>query len=399
MKGRAQIASGIQTRSIWLNVLITSVLALGVCVWAQSGAEESTGRGVEIVPILDAEGKQVGMYEGSFALVLGASDYTDNQAWGDLPSVINETDQIREALIEQGFSVRRVLNPDEDTLKDEVENFIDDHGFNKNNRLLIFFSGHGYSRTVRSGQQGYLVPVDAPDPRRNERGFLRKALPMTRVISWCKEIEAKHVLFLFDSCFSGSVFEARSTFPEVPPQINDYTSRPVRQFISAGKSNELVPAQSAFVKVFLRGLNGEADLTKDGYITGTELGMYLNEKVLYYKTGQTPQFGKIRDPSLDEGDFVFRLTKLNKAPLKERFPKIFPIIGNSQLIAPTIATEIIGIYQAVLISQDWESVEDLIEALESVTPGDLKTGQEFATFWANNKSRWIAPPPVVTPKP
>ncbi len=46
----------------------------------------------------------------------------------------------------------------------------------------------------------------------------------------------------------------------------------------------------------------------DEYVTGTELGMYLTEKVLGYATYQTPQYGKIRDPDLDEGDFVFQIT-------------------------------------------------------------------------------------------
>jgi hypothetical protein len=31
--------------------------------------------------------------------------------------------------------------------------------------------------------------------------------------------------------------------------------------------------------------------------------------VLAYDIGQTPQYGKIRDPELDEGDFVFRITR------------------------------------------------------------------------------------------
>ena len=48
-------------------------------------------------------------------------------------------------------------------------------------------------------------------------------------------------------------------------------------------------------------------MDRDGYLTGTELGMYLHKKVLSYNTGQTPQYGKIRDPDLDEGDFVFAL--------------------------------------------------------------------------------------------
>ena len=39
--------------------------------------------------------------------------------------------------------------------------------------------------------------------------FFRKSLKMTRVLSWAKEIESKHALFVFDSCFSGSVLRSR----------------------------------------------------------------------------------------------------------------------------------------------------------------------------------------------
>ena len=43
--------------------------------------------------------------------------------------------------------------------------------------------------------------------------------------------------------------------------------------------------------------------------------MYLHDKVLYYRTGQTPQHGKIRDPMLDAGEFVFVLPKDQPADL------------------------------------------------------------------------------------
>jgi len=123
-------------------------------------------------------------------------------------------------------------------------------------------------------------------------------------------MEANHALFLFDSCFSGTVFKAKA-LPETPPHISAMTARPVRQFIAAGDAGEEVPAKSVFAQCFVRGLEGEADLSEDGYVTGSELGLYLREKVMYYKTGQTPQYGKIRDPDLDEGDFVFALSGVN----------------------------------------------------------------------------------------
>jgi hypothetical protein len=67
-----------------------------------------------------------------------------------------------------------------------------------------------------------------------------------------------------------------------------------------------------FKRCLLIGLEGDADLTGDGYITGSELGMYLSDKVVNYThRRQHPQYGKINNPDLDRGDFIF-------VPLKAR---------------------------------------------------------------------------------
>ncbi|MGD8770888.1 MAG: caspase family protein [Desulfobacterales bacterium] len=290
------------------TIIAALIITFGVC--------HGQTKGIGVVSIKDSSGRQIGLYKGSYALVFGVSDYT--AGWPKLPSVVEETKLVQIALENAGFIVRRVLNPNEEILKREFEQFIDRYGYERDNRLLVFFSGHGYSR--RKGAKGYLVPVDAPDPRKNEREFLGKALPMSQVIAWCRQIEAKHALFLFDSCFSGTIFKTKA-LPEIPPHISEITSRPVRQFITAGDAGEEVPAKSVFAHAFIRGLRGEGDLTKDGFITGTELGLFLHDKVLYYNTGQTPQYGKIRDPELDEGDFVFNISiqeppKAIKQPIK-----------------------------------------------------------------------------------
>ena len=47
----------------------------------------------------------------------------------------------------------------------------------------------------------------------------------------------------------------------------------------------------------------------DDYITGEELGFYLKHQVPKYNKAQHPQYGKINDPHLDQGDFVFVLPK------------------------------------------------------------------------------------------
>ena len=56
-------------------------------------------------------------------------------------------------------------------------------------------------------------------------------------------------------------------------------------------------------------------------MTGVELGMYLQKQVPRYQTGQTPQYGKILDPYLDEGNFVFEVGNRRRPPT----PKIEPI--------------------------------------------------------------------------
>jgi hypothetical protein len=60
------------------------------------------------------------------------------------------------------------------------------------------------------------------------------------------------------------------------------------------------------------GLKGEADANGDGYVTGTELGEFLQDNVINYSKGaQHPQYGKIRHPLLDKGDFVFQLPSVD----------------------------------------------------------------------------------------
>ncbi len=273
-----------------LFILITGLLTLQ--------AYAST-RGIS-VNIRDQSGKQVGMYEKSHALLIGVSDYT--AGWPDLGTIPSELKHVESILKNQGFNTVTVINPDSKRMKQSFEDFINEYGYNENDRLLFFFSGHGYSQ--KNGTKGYLVPTDAPNPEKDRKGFLRKALNMSQIITWSRQMETKHALFLFDSCFSGAIFKTKA-LPKTPPHITAFTARPVRQYITAGSAGEEVPAKSVFTPSIVRALEGEADLNRDGYVTGTEMGMFLNEKVMGYNNQQTPQYGKIKDPDLDRGDFVF----------------------------------------------------------------------------------------------
>ncbi len=284
-------------QNYWWTILLMILFLSATVLQAQS-------RAIRPVNIQIPNEGEVQLYQGSHALVIGVSDYQDN-AWVDLDSVGADVKAVRETLEEQGFVVETLMNPTKNRLLNGITDFIDTHGYEQENRLLFYYSGHGHTQERNGRKFGYLVPVDAPNPFENEKVFYRKSLKMEQVISWSKQIESKHALFVFDSCFSGSVLQSRAI--TVPEDISYLTAKPVRQFISAGSANQTVPSESVFRPLFIRGINGKADLDKDGYVTGNELGMYLQKQVSYYETGQTPQYGKIRDPYLDEGNFVFEV--------------------------------------------------------------------------------------------
>ena len=259
------------------------------------------------VIVNDIEGQQHNLYEESYALVIGASEYTNG--WTKLPGVKHDIKAVSAMLIEQGFNVETVENPDHKKLERAFDIFIDNYGRAKahvNRRLLFYFSGHGYTHKQSYGQNmGYIVPVDAPNPNDDLSGFLNKAMDMQQVQTLALQIQSKHALFVFDSCFSGSIF----SLPRSTPAVISYkTNLPVRQFITSGSAGETVPDESIFAKQFVAAIKGKGDLNGDNYVTGTELGYYLEDTVVNYSTdAQHPQYGKIRNPNLDKGDFVFLL--------------------------------------------------------------------------------------------
>ena len=150
--------------------------------------------------------------------------------------------------------------------------------------------------------------------------------------------------------------------------------KPVRQFLTAGDADEKVPARSFFTPLFIRALDGEADLTRDGYVTGTELGVYLRQNLSEYTKAQHPQFGTIRDPYLDQGDIVFRPTKApsiatSPSPSPRPVPPVTPPVTlpppsnpptepRSTLISSTTSVDYTPLRQ-LLQQKKWKEADDI----------------------------------------
>jgi hypothetical protein len=294
------------------NRFVLSCLFLGLSlVFGDFQALEAFAEQRGIVPVPSVKSSRIEVtegislqkiYQGSYALVIGANNYSSG--WPDLPGVKKDVKEVKTALMKKGFLVTVITDPTKRELEKAFDNFISQYGLEEENRLLIYFAGHGHTQKLSYGRQmGYLVPVDAPNPEENLNGFLANGMDMQQIEVYAKRIQARHAIFLFDSCFSGSFFSLNRA---IPKSVQYKIKLPVRQFITSGSAGEEVSDDSVFRKMFVSALNGEGDSNQDGFLTGTELGEFLKNKVIDYTKGsQHPQYGTIRDPNLDKGDFVF----------------------------------------------------------------------------------------------
>jgi len=276
-----------------------AIILLSVFFTATYANAQERGMKPIKVPV---DGKPTTLYTNSHALLIGVAEY--KSGWSQLPGVRDDINRVRGALEHNGFTVNVVMNPNSNQLYKAFTDFISKYGQNLDNRLLFFFAGHGYTLKTAYGEElGYIVPVNAPNPNYDPSGFQNTAMEMAQVEIYARRLQAKHALFIFDACFSGTLFSNTRAIPEI---ITYKTTLPVRQFITSGSAEETVPDKSIFAEQFIRALDGEADYDRNDYSTGSELGEYLQSTVVNYTHNmQHPQYGKIRSPNLDKGDFVF----------------------------------------------------------------------------------------------
>jgi len=284
-------------RQVLRNFLITLLL---IAFLSPASYLFAASRGIQVV---SKKGQPLYLYKDYHAVVIGVSDYDH---WPKLPNAVKDTEEVAGKLREMGFKVKLITNPDSRQLKSTLSEIARRLGTEQNRALILYYAGHGETTTLADGTElGYIIPKDCPLQILDPLGFDTKAVSMKEIEMLALKVRSKHMLVMFDSCFSGSLFALSRA---APTDISEKSAKPVRQFMTAGGANETVPDRSIFKVCLLQGLDGEADYNRDGYVTASELGLYLQTKVVNYTRGaQHPQFGKINNPYLDKGDFIFVL--------------------------------------------------------------------------------------------
>ena len=296
-------------------------------------SQSETRPGIQVFIQPDPSRPAIPLYRKSYALVVGISNYVD---WRVLNNAVEDAEKVALALDRNGFEVRLERDLTGEKLIEVFQEWFLSVGQEEDARLLVWFAGHGHTieRPAGGASNAYIVASDAPNPNSAPPSakiessvlFKRRSLPLSRFGEYMKEANARHILVIFDSCFSGTIFSAvRSQ----SPAISMYTSLPARQFITSGKAGQVVSDDGMFRRLFVAAIAGEdpeADSNGDGYVTANELGLFLQQKVTNLtRNRQTPDFGGLREEGYDRGDFIFATSRFSSsvdtipAKLEEQF--------------------------------------------------------------------------------
>lgn len=261
---------------------------------------------VGVILFLVATDMRAQFFQRSFALVIGVDRYP-SESWGDLGYAKKDAKGVAAFLISQGFEVIPLY--DHEAKKQRIISEMQNLGriLTNNDRVLVFFSGHGYTEEIGGQDWGYIVPFDGG-------GDSASYISMEELQTLAKKMgKARHQLFIMDSCFGGHLVTkgGHGVSLNHPNYLREITNRPARQIITAGGKGQRVVdngpmGYSVFTGYLLEALQiGNADLDGDGYITFQELASYLTPRAS--NSYQTPASGYL--PGHGAGEFIFRSPK------------------------------------------------------------------------------------------
>ena len=264
------------------------------------------------------------IYGKSHAVVIGIDDYRyDSAELPDLNGAVADAKAVAKELSQnRGFTVDVFLN-NQATLDKLNRYFINlPQKVGPNDRLLVYFAGHGISQKLGDKTRGYLLPHDA----RIVDGTVSNSLWMRMLQMYLSNSNARHILYIADACYSGMGLDESTmrSAAVIPDRYQKVAFDSAHIAISAGGSTEKVKdavpcpdvdedKHGLFTCHFLSGLRqGYADHNNDGVIQSSELIAHVENMVREQSGGaQNPRGFRVGD-----GDFLFANPQIDKVKEK-----------------------------------------------------------------------------------
>jgi hypothetical protein len=250
------------------------------------------------------------------ALLIGNSHYRDSR-WPQLDDIPLQLDALRKGLEAHFDTVQVEEDLETEQLRPKLNAFLRNYGNDSTARLFIYYAGHGYTELIRqrSEYRGYITGIDTPALDGTTRAYdtaRLKAISTAEIRASLEDVLAHSILFLFDSCFAGTIFTDRAgndpPRPLIPEVVSGLMKNQSRDIITAGNKDQRVPAHSPIPDLFLEALNGAADPYRHGVISSVDIYTYLLDRVTQIRNiSLTPQQGRLPNPVFAEGKFLFRV--------------------------------------------------------------------------------------------
>jgi uncharacterized caspase-like protein len=223
--------------------------------------------------------------DDAYAVVIGISGYRQ----ASVPKVAyarKDAEAIRDYLVGAcGFRAENIKTLlDDGASKSDLEAYCEEwlaRNVRKGSFVFVYFAGHGTPSPDKG--EAYIVPYDG------EPGFVSKLYPLSRLYSSLAALPTDQVVVALDACFSGaggrSVME-QGKRPLVAVDLEKEAQKLGNvAVLAASAGNEISQDYGAkrhglFTYYLLKGLRGEADADKDGWVTLGELYNYAKPKVL-----------------------------------------------------------------------------------------------------------------------
>ncbi len=277
----------------WRNAGFTvDVIALGGSDQLGKGdragadpAAKDQRRGVKVAaPRGGKKKKKKGLYANRYCLAIGIEDY-HGEMWPPLGNTLNDAEEVSQVLEGlYGFDARILEN--EKATKANIAEAIEDtlgNEVGEDDLVVLFFAGHGHTIHKKGQEHGFIVPFDANEEQTS------KLIRMDALVSWSTYLECRHILYVFDSCFSGILsLGAGGVRVAQDPQAAAIA-------IAAGTAEQPVldgggDGHSIFTHNLLQALEGVDD---GETITATELYSYVRKRVKKFTTEQSPTLGQM----------------------------------------------------------------------------------------------------------
>jgi hypothetical protein len=225
------------------------------------------------------------------ALVIGNNDYENLP---DLETAVSDAKRVASVLeYDYGFDVKLLKN----ATRSEIIKSLSDlrKKIRAEDNLLIYYAGHG--NLDKKANEGYWLPTDA------EREDPSNWIPNDTIVAQVRAMDAKHVMVVADSCFSGTITRGLKIEQRSPGWLQKIVKKKSRTALTSGGLEPVMDSgggnHSAFAKAFISLLE-----ENEGVLDASQLFSQLRPKVMV-NSPQTPEYGNIHQAGHDGGDFLF----------------------------------------------------------------------------------------------